>query len=216
VRADIEKGAEMPPVVAPSSCAHEVLHKPDCLLSCITEVCGVLWRKGFPAHAIENAMTAVYVAVMPYLKGGDSSHIENPRAWVYRVALNAAIHAGKRELARGNFDPARLPARVNPPDSSESLFDIDDVLSRLTQRQRTAVELCLLENMSLRTAAREMGISVGTLCGHLSAAKEHLKGALAPFRPRVREHAVCEPCAHDSFLVCETSENGCSERSKAS
>jgi DNA-directed RNA polymerase specialized sigma24 family protein len=76
-----------------------------------------------------------------------------------------------------------LAATVEDPDSGEELFDIRDALKQLTEKQGAAVELCFLRDMSQRAAAKDMGIAVSTLCGHLSAAKAHLKDIISPLMP---------------------------------
>ena len=100
------------------------------------------------------------------------------------MALRAAIRASRREVSCDTIEPAVLAATVEDHEPSEEQLGVGDWLKQLTKNQSAAVELCILCGMSQRTAAKEMGIAVSTLCGHLSTAKKHLKDILAPLLPR--------------------------------
>jgi DNA-directed RNA polymerase specialized sigma24 family protein len=156
----------------------EIVRNAECLLGRLEEVRRVLRRQGFSEHAIDHAVTVVYRVAMPYIKGTKLCEIENRRAWVFKVAIRAAIRAAKREIRLNTVEPAVLAATVINPGRGEEPFDIRDALKPLTTQQSDAVELCFLGDMSQRAAAKRMGIAVSTLCGHLSAAKKHLKEIL--------------------------------------
>lgn len=174
----------------------EVHRKAKCLLGHVEMVQCVLRRKGYSEHAIDHAVTVVYCVAMPYINGTKICNITNRRAWVFKVAFNAAILVAKRDVCRQTVEPAILATTVEDSEPGEEPYDICDALRQLTRRQSEAIELCFLRGMSLRAAAKEMGIAVTTLSGHLSAAKERLKEILHP----IEQH---DPCAPASLRVRE-------------
>jgi DNA-directed RNA polymerase specialized sigma24 family protein len=191
----------------------------ECLLDRIQEVRRYLRRQGFSDNAIEHAVTVVYCVAMPYVIGTKTCAINNRRAWVFRVAIRAAIRASRREVDRATIEPAALAATMKHPARREGQWDIGDALKPLTKQQIEAVIFCILCDMSQRAAAKKMGIAVGTLCGHLSAAKERLKDILPPLMSsRLAKHY--DPGARASNtveveilplqnLVAGTASNGC-------
>jgi RNA polymerase sigma factor (sigma-70 family) len=163
----------------------EVERNAECLLGHVEKVRRVLRRKGFSAHAIEYAVTAVYRAAMPYITGAKFCDIRNRPAWVFKVAILAAMRATEREVRCQALEPAIVAA---PPENqnqgiAKAPFTLDDVLSQLTEQQSQAVKLCLLWRMSQREAARSMGISVGTLSRHLKTGKHRLRAILVQYVP---------------------------------
>jgi DNA-directed RNA polymerase specialized sigma24 family protein len=161
----------------------EIVRNAECLLGRIEEMRGALRRQGFSAHAIEQAVTAVYRAAMPFVTGARICLIRNRRAWVFKVAIRAAIRAARREVRCQMLEPAILAAPSEDDGDREAAFDIYHVLSQLKEQQSKAIELCILGGMSRREAARSMGISLGTLCRHLSVGKHRLAAILAQFEP---------------------------------
>jgi Sigma-70, region 4 len=158
----------------------------ECLLGHIEVVLGVLHTKRFSQHAIECAVSALYDAALPYITGRKVCRIANRRAWVFKVAIRAAIRAATREKRSQSVEPAILATMVEAPQEPEErgeLFDINEALSQLTQRQRGAVELCFLGRMTRREGALSMGINVGTFGRHLKAGKRRLQAILSKYDP---------------------------------
>jgi RNA polymerase sigma-70 factor, ECF subfamily len=104
----------------------------------------------------------------------------NPRAWIYRVALNrAADH--RRVLARG----ARLVERLGhhlPEHPTVGQWEPDlefvSVLRALPMGQRKAAALRYLGDLSVPQIALAMGISEGAVNSHLHRARLALKEVL--------------------------------------
>jgi DNA-directed RNA polymerase specialized sigma24 family protein len=189
-------------VLPTSYCSpEEMVCNAKCLLDHLEKVRGYLRRgKGFTDHAIEHAVTVVYCVAMPYIKGTKMCEIENRRAWVFKVAIRAASRAARHEVDRTTIEPAVLAATVIHPGRSEEQWDISEALKLLTKQQSDAVALCILGEMSQRAAAKQMGIAVSTLCGHLNAAKERLKEILPALMPTSwRKHY--DPSARASQTV---------------
>jgi DNA-directed RNA polymerase specialized sigma24 family protein len=158
----------------------EVVSNARCLLGRVEEVRRVLRRRGFSEQCIEDAVTAVFVAALPYITGRKICLIESRRAWVFKVAIRGAMRTAIREFRCQTLEPAILAAIAKDSGMRDEAFDIRDVMMQLTEQQSKAIEHCILGETSHREAARSMGISVGTLCGHLNAGKERLKKLLAP------------------------------------
>jgi DNA-directed RNA polymerase specialized sigma24 family protein len=158
----------------------EVVSNAKCLLGRVEEVQRVLRRRGFSEQCIEDAVTAVFLAALPYITGSKACPIESRRAWVFKVAFRGATRAAIREFRCQTLEPAILAAIAKDSGMREEAFDIRDVMMQLTEQQSKAIEHCILGVKSHREAARSMGISVGTLDGHLNAGKERLKKLLAP------------------------------------
>ncbi len=101
----------------------------------------------------------------------------NPRAWVYRVALNrAADH--RRVLARATRLVERLGHRLpeqQSPDGWEPDLEFVGVLRGLPLRQRKATALRYLGDFSVPQIAEVMGISEGAVNSHLHRARLALK-----------------------------------------
>lgn len=152
-----------------------------CLLDHIEVVQYVLRSEGFSEHAIDQAVTAVYRAAMPYITGRKSCPIKYRRAWVFKVARHAAMRAAKRDVLRGFIEPGVMADLVPTVTEIEvrAPFDLREALCQLTAQQRQAVELCFLGEKSIREAARIMGKSAGTVSAHLRRGKKRLKQILA-------------------------------------
>jgi len=156
----------------------------ECLLDRISEVRRVLRRKGFSDNAIEHAVTVLYHVALPYVTGAKICEIKNRRAWAFKVAIQAAQRAANCEVTVNTIpEPAGLAATNNNQEPRDGSCDIAGVLNQLTEKQHAAVNLCILEGMSQREAAKELGIAVSTLCDRLCAAKKRLKKVLTPLMP---------------------------------
>ena len=83
-----------------------------------------------------------------------------------------------------NANPDRLPAKVEP-EKSEELKAAIEVLNEgglqvLTNRQRMVFTMVVMQGLSLRAAARIMGISHQVAGEHLVAAGKKLRGLCRP------------------------------------
>ena len=84
------------------------------------------------------------------------SRMERPVGWVYVVALNAERSRWRRE--RHTADDAPDPAvTADPAGSVVTTVVMRDALTKLSPRQRTAVSLRFLGDLSVAEIARVMG-----------------------------------------------------------
>lgn len=101
--------------------------------------------------------------------------MRSPRGWTYRVALNILRRRGRRAtlertlLARGE-PPAPMPAPAG---------EAWEVVRRLPRRQREAIVLRYLADLTEEEAGKVMGVHRTTVSRALSDARRSLGGMLA-------------------------------------
>ena len=104
-------------------------------------------------------------------------------SWLYGVALRTA-RAAKRAACRRHTHEARAQA-VTPPDPSweaawrEVQTVLDDEINRLPGRLRGPFLLCHLEGQGRAEAARQLGLTLGTVWSRLAQARKLLRARLA-------------------------------------
>lgn len=103
-------------------------------------------------------------------------------AWLFGILRNAWIdeHRGRRRretlgLPAGADESLADPAVGSP----EELLCVQDALGRLTDEQRLAVSLVLIEGLSYKEAAAVMDVPIGTLTSRLARARETLQTLLS-------------------------------------
>lgn len=96
---------------------------------------------------------------------------EDPRAWVWLVAL--------RRAAKWNQRRRRAPVTVAPSATApelDVLIDLHDAIGELPERQREVVTLHYLADLSVAVIAAQLGISEGTVKSQLHDARLALRG----------------------------------------
>jgi RNA polymerase sigma factor (sigma-70 family) len=94
-------------------------------------------------------------------------------AWVWRIVINAARDAGRRQ--RPLLALHDVPEPASPNGRVASL-----PLELLTDRQREVLFLRYYADLDYATIAEALGISPGTVGATLSTARRVLRQALAP------------------------------------
>ncbi len=92
--------------------------------------------------------------------------------WLYRTAFRIAAAELKEDHRRGQ----RRDEPADPPPVPRS--DVLDALRALTERQRSAVVLHYLADLSVEDVARRMGVSASSVKVHLFRARRHLRELL--------------------------------------
>ena len=102
------------------------------------------------------------------------------RAWVLRVAINAALDIQRSEIRRRARESRSAPTAFARGFEEESLdrLVLNSALARLSRRQREAVALKYLAGLSEHDAAGAMGVSTGSLKVHLRRGLSALGGPL--------------------------------------
>lgn len=98
---------------------------------------------------------------------------DNPEAWVYTVAVNIARSRWRRARMAAVSLP-RLHGRTTPPELSSDHVVLLDALRMLPERQREAVVLHHIGDISVEDTAVRMGAPVGTVKSWLSRARHAL------------------------------------------
>ncbi len=127
---------------------------------------------------IDVAREAVQEAFCRLCREWDSvSNYDHQAAWVRRVALNV-LRDQQRSLGRRPRLLARLrPDPILPPPSAGDA-DLWRAVRRLPDRQRTAVGLYYVADLSVSQIGAAMGVSEGTVKRHLDRARTTLRKEL--------------------------------------
>jgi RNA polymerase sigma-70 factor (ECF subfamily) len=144
-------------------------HDHDRLVQALTIVAG---NRDTAADAVQEA----FVRLVRHW--GRVAAYEDPAAWVRRVALNL-VHDHRRAAWR----QARLLLRIEQQRRvPEEIHSFDPELWRqviiLPAKQRTAVALRYVGDLTLRDVAKAMRVSEGTVDQHLRRALRTLQGTL--------------------------------------
>jgi len=103
------------------------------------------------------------------------ARIDQPTAWVRRVATRAAIRQAKLNRLRFSSAPADEPSRWdNVPD-----VDLARAVASLPPQQRAAVALYYLEDLPVDEVAHVLDVSSSTVKQHLHRARARLAGLLS-------------------------------------
>jgi RNA polymerase sigma factor (sigma-70 family) len=138
---------------------------------------GLAWT-GNPETARELAQEAL---VRAYRSWDRVAHLDIPGAWVRRVMINLLI-----DSRRGEQRMISLRQRLAPsPDSAvDALDEVDhqwwDAVRALPDRERAAVTLHYLEDLSIAEVAEILEVTPGTVKSSLSHARQKLRAALSP------------------------------------
>jgi len=101
--------------------------------------------------------------------------MESPAGWTYRVAVNVL----RRTQRRRSFEQRLLPRLVNRDVVRAPEGEVWDAVRALTPRQRLAVALRYVADLTERDIAEAMGVTRGTVASTLADARRALAGALA-------------------------------------
>jgi RNA polymerase sigma factor (sigma-70 family) len=97
--------------------------------------------------------------------------MEQPSAWVYRVAVNLA----KRRAVRLRTEERLLMRRPTPfVEPGHQAAEVWEAVGALPPRQRMAVVLRYVNDLSEADVAAVMGIAPGTAAATLNAARQRL------------------------------------------
>jgi RNA polymerase sigma-70 factor, ECF subfamily len=98
--------------------------------------------------------------------------IRDPVAWLYRVAFNVATDELRRERRHDDREPPEVPQL--PPE----VTGVFDALRQIPPRERAAVVLRYVLDLSVSEVAARMGVASPTVRVHLMRARRHLRALL--------------------------------------
>ena len=161
-----------------------------CLVARIAELRGYLRRKGFSEFVIEKAIDRVIHAALPYLEPSVTSPpLRNRESWLFGSALKAARQVASRELACSSIDPALLTSVASPVTDEGSGEAIWQALDQLTEPQSEAVYWCVMREVSLVKAARQMGCSPTNVLYHRNRGVDRLRKILSGVEHAKKPHS---------------------------
>jgi RNA polymerase sigma-70 factor (ECF subfamily) len=140
------------------------------------------------AHEAQDAVQeALFRAWLRWDKIGAYA---DPEGWIRRVAINLATSRW-RKLRRFVPLPAEAPTVAPPPMAAdgdgptgvEGVADVLDLLAAIAQiprREREALVLFYLADLSVQEVAHSMSIRLGTAKAFLSRGRQHLWELLSP------------------------------------
>lgn len=107
--------------------------------------------------------------------------MDSAGGWTYKVALNVLRRRTRRQAIERRLLVHRRPVLEVPPPAGEAW----QVVAELPRRQRTAVVLRYVADLTEPEIARAMGVTRGTVSSALVAARRSLAAALG--EPAFRE-----------------------------
>src|SRR5262249_28837220 len=131
----------------------------------------------------EDAFQATFLVLAR--RAGSIGKRESLGSWLHGVALRTSLKA-RRDLARRRLHERRavpMSATDPDPDAKAAWRDVspvvDEAVQKLPEQYRAPVVLCYLEGRTYAEAARQLGLSKGTLSTRLTKAREVLRARLA-------------------------------------
>src|ERR1700722_7436972 len=124
----------------------------------------------------DDAVDAVQDAfIEAHLHWAEVSNLENPYAWVRKVAIRKLHDRHRRQLTHGRLlaTLSALRRDVEPADARH--LDLTNAMKALPMRERVAVALFYLEDMSLQDISAATGISEGAIKSALYDGRRRLK-----------------------------------------
>jgi RNA polymerase sigma-70 factor (ECF subfamily) len=134
----------------------------------------------------EGADDLVQDTLMRALRSEHLFHGGDVRKWLYTILTNL----NRNRLRSLSRRPTVLPLEdhdgpgVPAPDAGSR--DIARSLASLTEDQRAALMLVVLEGLSYREVADVQGVPIGTVMSRLARARAHIKAFLDGDRPQLR------------------------------
>jgi RNA polymerase sigma factor (sigma-70 family) len=138
-------------------------------------VLGVCRRVLGNIHDAEDAFQATFLVLAK--KAASVMQREALAGWLYRVAYRAALEAKAKVLQRRARERQveNMPhPEVAPPQAQDWRPVLDRELDALPDKYRVPVVLCDLEGKTRREAARQLGLSEGTLSSQLTRGRRLL------------------------------------------
>jgi RNA polymerase sigma-70 factor (ECF subfamily) len=125
----------------------------------------------------EVAADVAAEAAVRVLERWERGSIGHPTAWAHQVAINLAHRRARREALEVRVLRHSRPAEelVDPPGTPSEVWA---ALRLLPQRQRTAIALRYLGDLTQAEIAQSMGISPGSVAATLHAARRRLAAVL--------------------------------------
>jgi RNA polymerase sigma-70 factor (sigma-E family) len=145
---------------------------------------GAYWRlvgqlsiiTGNPQEAQDVVQEALFRAWSHWTK---VSRYADPEGWVRRVAINVATSRWRKARPLGQMSSAVGGDVSSGPEQRDEVLDLLVLLRRMPQREREALALFYVVDLSVREVADVMGTRIGTAKSLLSRGRQHLRQLLS-------------------------------------
>lgn len=134
--------------------------------------------------------------VQAMLKLGSFRRDSSFYTWLYRIAVNTALHRQRRQHQTSSVDAARALTGNDPIDPGdepvnqmireERTAEIQQALRQLSEEFRLVLILREMEGFDYQSIARILNVSVGTVRSRLHRARSLMREQLGHYRDRSR------------------------------
>lgn len=150
------------------------------------QVIGVVYRICGDMYLAEEAAQEAFIKAWQRL---DRYEPERPfRNWVYRIAINAALDALRKQPHSLGLSDFPLAAQQSGPESRVEFMERAEVVRRavmeLPEGARAALVLREYQQLSYQEISDILGIPLGTVMSRLNYARSALRRSLAAFIER--------------------------------
>ena len=133
----------------------------------------------------ETADDIVQDTLVRALRSEHLFHGGDMRAWLYTILTNLNRNRLRTLARRPVISPIKdTDATASGPDSGGR--DIVRALEMLTEEQRSALLLVVLESLTYREVSEVQGVPIGTVMSRLARARNEIKAYLDGERPVLR------------------------------
>ena len=113
---------------------------------------------------------------------GRRAVVDDPEAWIYRVAVNLIRSRWRRLLTVHRYANQLAPPIAAPEEQTDSRLALLAALKRLPFEQREAIALHYFADLPIDVIAARLGRPLGTIKARLSRGRDALAGLLGPTR----------------------------------
>ncbi|HXW72084.1 MAG TPA: sigma-70 family RNA polymerase sigma factor [Methylocella sp.] len=135
----------------------------------------------------QEAEDLVQEAYLHLLQQGKAANLEQPRAYLFRIAANLAVDLARRTKIRARYihavavedGAAPSPDAWDPGMATLQVMRLEAALASLPPVCRNAFVLSRVQGLTHAEIAEELGVSARTIDRHVAKASEHLRGYFA-------------------------------------
>src|ERR1041385_5018405 len=138
-------------------------------------VATLAWRILGDAEEVKEALQETFLRVFRYLGRYDERY--DFAGWLYRIAVNVCRDLEKRRRRRALFSFAKVEETARPHDATR--VDLARAIDKLPPKERLAVILRDVEELSTEEVAAILGNSPATVRVQVSKAREKLRRMLS-------------------------------------
>lgn len=151
------------------------------------QVVGVVYRMCGDPHLADDAAQEAFIQAWLHLASYRPQ--ASLRNWLYRISVNAAIDALRRQKSTIDIDDQQIISDVGDPEPSleqrERSEQVRKAVLMLSSASRSVLILREYEGLSYQEIADALDISIGTVMSRLSYARKRLLELLSSYLEEV-------------------------------